>query len=1452
MTVAVLLGTVAAGAGEFFAYYTRLGYADASEVALPGRYVTGKHADVVVQLPAGRLAFSREHSYLPYWEAGGARWLVQELVPRSGDGPSGRPDNISRCSYVRIIESSSSRVLVHWRYAPNLTSNHFTDFKGSYDGSLAKYFQDYVDEYFAISPDGTVARSIRTGHPKLDVYDSPSNVTHQTFALTASGIASVTTQPAVPQDTPSAAVTGAPLKSAVANAPALWWRFDEGLSSRPVAQKYLTQEGVSNIACVISGNTAIWNEGVSGACLSFDGFTSAVTLPAANTPNVSDGMTVEAWIAPQEYSWNSSAIADHSAGDQAGYSLHMDYLGHVVFRVKTTTGWLSCTSASTLPLLRWSHAAGVYNPATGLTVYVDGVAAGNQPASGALVDAANTDLWIGKSHRQQSPVATLGGYAGSFMSDMVFDGLIDEVRIYRRALTGPEIVANRQALMPAKPQPLQYRVMPSGSPTSGKFGAQYAKLAYAPAWDDMWRVGDHPDIVVGFDAHPVRMVFWRGTVYSLATVSENGIWVSDQSPESSTAQGCCEHMSDKQCRFSHVRLIENTDARVVVHWRVASTTINYQLNTPHDPWGEWTDEYYFIYPDAVAVRYQEIHANPPSALFEVQQHELLNQPGTRPEDNTDYQMITVANMDGQTARWSWQGNANGTSLDPAIGNGIIEYMNLKARYKHFVIGEPGSTWGPLGSWNSSYSTLNCWNHWPVGLIPSDARNTPAPDRPSSTCGGTLSPVRHSVAPYQQQVMNLYGLTTASAGNLASPAKSWAQAPALVALSDCTSSGYDRAQRAYQLVATGASPSFSIAASPSSPLVNLCLVVANWNLSDAAQLEINALPQASGPHFRQGLVRDTNGQTSLVVWVELQATVPTTFVLRGKPAVPGGLVATPGLGVIALNWAESAGATGYTVRTSSGSSGTVQVDTTPAPPFTKPNLDIGTVYDFRVSASNSMGESASSEVVSATPTAVKGEQTLAFKLGAALGKALVDAPFVDAASAASGLPVTYACDNPEVATVEVDTGRVTLIGLGTSRILASQAGNDCFSPAPQAAQTLTVHKGNQIITFALGLTVSKLPGATPFADRATASSGLPVTYSSDSPDVATVETDGTVTLRGLGTARILANQAGDGRYNPAPQVSQTLWVAKLIASTTYSASHIVFEKSPNLVGAAVFGNAGTYDGIPFALWSAPYTTKKLLGSGVSVTGAASLDRSTGGLGGDGQYATAIYSSVNAAGALTFSGLDSGKQYLFQIGFCDKRVGAYPYSATASLRLSDNTTATTPLSIGSASTSDDFALIKASVSGTTQLRLDLPTASNGVGPIIAGFSVHEVPAGTDYHSWVPSDFGAPFTDPDPTHDPDRDGLTNFQEYAFGLNPTTGSSVNPYHTIKELKAGAFSYTRRFNSGLTYRVVYSSNLLLWTEDALALQTPVGVLDGIETVAVTLSAGIPLGGKLFIRMQAQ
>jgi len=93
---------------------------------------------------------------------------------------------------------------------------------------------------------------------------------------------------------------------------------------------------------------------------------------------------------------------------------------------------------------------------------------------------------------------------------------------------------------------------------------------------------------------------------------ENGIWMADQSIENFNGKdGCIEHMLDYHCRFSHVRIIENTPARVVVHWRYLPTSANgnhSQVN-PISGWEDWVDEYYTFYPDQVGFRKVVLHSD---------------------------------------------------------------------------------------------------------------------------------------------------------------------------------------------------------------------------------------------------------------------------------------------------------------------------------------------------------------------------------------------------------------------------------------------------------------------------------------------------------------------------------------------------------------------------------------------------------------------------------------------------------------------------------------------------------------------------------------------------------------------------------------------------------------------------------------------------------------------------
>jgi hypothetical protein len=158
---------------------------------------------------------------------------------------------------------------------------------------------------------------------------------------------------------------------------------------------------------------------------------------------------------------------------------------------------------------------------------------------------------------------------------------------------------------------------------------------------------------------------------------------------------------------------------------------------------------------------------------------------------------------------------------------------------------------------------------------------------------------------------------------------------------------------------------------------------------------------------------------------------------------------------------------------------------------------------------------------------KTNQTITF--GALGGKQYGDQPFTVSATASSGLPVTFTASG----SCKVASRTVTITAAGRCTVTANQTGDAAFNPAPALPQPFTILKANQTISF--GALSNKRFGDPPFSISATASSGLPVTFSA-SGSCTLVGT--TVTLTSMGRCSIKASQAGNGNYNAAPDVVQT--------------------------------------------------------------------------------------------------------------------------------------------------------------------------------------------------------------------------------------------------------------------------------------------------------------------------
>ena len=632
-------------------------------------------------------------------------------------------------------------------------------------------------------------------------------------------------------------------------------------------------------------NPARLVEGVQGKALEFDGYFTELSVPPEQSPVLGDRFTISAWVAPQEYSYNMSAIINRVRDWREGYFFGINQIGQLVGWLAHGSEMTTCVSTSSIPLLKWSHVAMVYDGAKGITLYINGQEVGHKAATGPLVTAEGVPTTIGKSQVKMPAAMTERKSSLAVKPLMRFDGLIDELEVRGEALSGDEIREAYQKTTVKNIQPLQFRKMPSGTDEPQPFGAYYTHLKYAPGWDANWQGSDIPDVVVRFDDSPVKLVFWRGTGYIPAFVTENGIWMSDQSCENWGSGECFEVMSDKQCRYSRVSIIENSPARAVIHWRYALTSITYEIWKQTDTYpGDWADEYWTVYPDGVAVRNQVLWTEfDKPQFYQFQETIFFNQPGTRPQDNVELDAMTFLDMDGKKASYSWEHGLPKSFPEPAFKP--VQMVNLKSKYHFFSIHHPEQYSTPFHFGSvKGYSTFPCWNHWPVSQIPSDGRNSQASDKPSSTSLAYANCDRQKVERFPDgsvRVRALMGMTTKPIESLLPLARSWNFPPELVTQSaGFVSSGYDAYQRAYLLEQKDPSArelACDIKATPENPIVNLCLVVKNWGDRPAA-VKVNGADIPVGKSFRTGLRRSLEG-TDLIVWLEQSTTEPLRVVLQ---------------------------------------------------------------------------------------------------------------------------------------------------------------------------------------------------------------------------------------------------------------------------------------------------------------------------------------------------------------------------------------------------------------------------------------------------------------------------------------------------------------------------------------------------------------------------------------------
>lgn len=638
----------------------------------------------------------------------------------------------------------------------------------------------------------------------------------------------------------------------------------------------------AHLSLAATGPVASWDfeqaapngAGVRGRSLLLNGLSTQIVQPAGQVPRVTRAFTVQAWVALGAYPLNTAPFVDLLEPTQGGFFFGVDIHGRPSVSVRAGDGIHTLVAPDALPLHGWQQVAAVLTESGDLQLFRNGQKIAEKNGIGRFVAAPGTiDLLIGRARAQAKPSGAIRLEANAEIH-ATLDGALDELKIHDRALDAREIAAEFAAVQPTAESPVPLRVLPTGP--AGAFGAFYTQLKFYPQWDATWRVGNHPDVVVRFGELPIRFVFWRGTSFIPHWVTENGIWYNNEFCETwGDVKGCGEPMSDKQTRYSHVRVLESNAARSVVHWRYALTDVFYDIarQDPATGWGDWADEVYTIYPDGTAVRDITLHSSEPAAPHEWHESIVVMGQGFSPHNAIEPVGLTLIGDKGERVDYSWE-KATPPKRPGQPERPMIHLVNTKSRYRPFAIVRPQDkpTFDIFnGEIRREVSIYPWWNHWPAATFASDGRYAVAADRVSHSSLSHLVWNAYETGLNRMRKIMLVGLTEQSAEALVPLARSWSQPAGLELVSEgLLSRGYDPAQKAYilQIEKAGSACAFTVAASPGSPVVNPAFVLQGWGQRDVKVL-VNGENIPEGANLMTGHRQTIDGD-DLIVWLRIES------------------------------------------------------------------------------------------------------------------------------------------------------------------------------------------------------------------------------------------------------------------------------------------------------------------------------------------------------------------------------------------------------------------------------------------------------------------------------------------------------------------------------------------------------------------------------------------------------
>jgi hypothetical protein len=431
---------------------------------------------------------------------------------------------------------------------------------------------------------------------------------------------------------------------------------------------------------------------------------------------------------------------------------------------------------------------------------------------------------------------------------------------------------------------------------------EYLQEISSPVPQELRRVA----VEVFFDLVPTKMRFSLPCYPCMVT--ENNIhfsngWTETYDPKASSS---CEVLWDRDSKYARMWIESQNPARIIVRVRAALCDpdgyIAHSYIPSESPYGkgDWTDEWYYIYPDGMHTRHVRIYTGlagqsltvtdetfqgippireiPPNVVHEFQEDFIFGVNGHLPEDDIESAPITFINLDGSSKTFAYK------PYPKNFGEFIkasIKLVNLKSEYQPFTISLPygieNEPYPPEGELPHIFQT------WP---------REPKDDGYSASLGHTLNWWHYRRIENILEQVYLSGVTNSNdpTEELTILASSWLAYPRLLMEGleiSYTRITYDQAQRAYIIPREDSGPGdfefalgnyeeiegeFSVPIS----IVNPAFIIKNWGNSEV-EMKVNGEVVKVGKDFRVGYEITQNG-TDLVLWLKMKSQKAVKFSL----------------------------------------------------------------------------------------------------------------------------------------------------------------------------------------------------------------------------------------------------------------------------------------------------------------------------------------------------------------------------------------------------------------------------------------------------------------------------------------------------------------------------------------------------------------------------------------------